>query len=539
MRIIFHILFFGLFTFSLNGQSQIIHEKGTVSYLSSRNVYVKFVSTKNINIGDTLFIVDDNKLIPALVVQNKSSTSSVCTPLIAEKMKVADEVISKSIIKKEKKEPKKRKVKEPVSVEEEINSDETTFTEGESETEEILFKQKIKGRISASSYSNLSKYKNTHRMRYALSFKANNIKNSKFSVENYITFRHAIGEWDRVKENLNNALKVYSLAVKYDFDQTTRLTLGRKINPKISSMGAIDGLQFEKGFGNFLLGAIVGSRPDHTDYSLNLNLFQMGVYASFISKNPKRYQQSTLGFIEQRNSGNVDRRFVYFQHSGDLMKNLNLFSSFEIDLYENINDEAKNSLSLTNMYVSLRYRLSKKIRFSASYDNRKNIIYYESYKSFIHQLIEDETRQGLRIGVNYRPFKYVTWGVNTSLRFQKNNTNTSRNLNSYISFSRIPIVKMRAALRVNFLQTGYIESNSIGIRLTKEVIKRRLNGDIYFRIMDYKYKSNNSKVHQNIAGISFSFKLMKKLTLYLYYEGTFDNRKQKYNRINLKIIKRF
>jgi hypothetical protein len=500
---------------------------------------VKFATTENINIGDTLFIDQNSELIPALIVQNKSSTSSVCTPIILEKLKVSDELIAKTTLIIEKKKAKSEKAEELLEDLEIISPGESIISSEENQLEEEIFKQKIKGRISVASYNNLSDYRKTHRMQYAFSFRGNNLKNSKFSTENYITFRHTIGEWDVVKENLSLALKIYALSVKYDFDKTSSLTFGRKINPKISSMGAIDGFQYEKGLGRFLLGAIVGSRPDHTDYSLNFSLFQMGAYASYISNNPNKYLQSTIGFIEQRYQSKVDRRFVYFQSSGDLLKNLNLFSSFEIDLYESINGEAKNTMNLTNLYLSLRYRLSKKWRFSVSYDSRKNIIYYESYKNFIDNLIEDETRQGLRLGMNYRIFKYVTWGVNSSLRFQKNNKNSSKNLNSYISISRIPVIKMSANIRANFLQTSYLESRIFGIRLSKEIIKKRLNGEIYFRMVDYKYKTNLNTTHQNIAGVNFSLKLMKKLTLYLYYEGTFDDKNQKYSRINVKVIQRF
>ena len=169
MKSIFHILLFMTFAFSLNGQTQIVLEKGTVTYLSSRNVYIKFATTKNINIGDTLFIKQNEDLIPALVVTNKSSTSSVCTPLISEKMKVSDEVFAKSILKKEKTKGKEIKEEELPMVENEIAMDETINSNEENIIEEEIFKQKIKGRISATSYSNFSDYKTTHRMRYAFS----------------------------------------------------------------------------------------------------------------------------------------------------------------------------------------------------------------------------------------------------------------------------------------------------------------------------------------------------------------------------------
>lgn len=524
---------------SLKGQDNIVFEKGTVTYVSSRNVYVKFASTENINIGDTLFLKQKSELIPALIVQNKSSTSSVCTPIISEKFKVADEIQARVILKEEKAKAKEEKEDESPDVGEKIIVEEGVTAELENTPEAVTFKQKIKGRISVASYSNLSEYQNTNRMQYAFAFRGNNWRNSKFSTETYLTFRHTLGEWDVVKENLNNALKVYALSVRYDFDRTANLTLGRKINPKIASIGAIDGLQFEKGFGQFILGAIAGSRPDFQDYSLNLDLLQAGAFAGFVSGNPNKYQQGTIGFMEQRNGSNVDRRFVYFQYSGDLLKNLNLFSSFELDLYQKINNEVKNTPDLTNLYLSLRYRLSKNWRFALAYDNRKNIIYYESYKSYIDQLIDDVTRQGLRLNINYRITKNISWGINSSLRFQKNDENTSRNLNSFLSISRIPFLKMNANIRANFLQTNYLDSRIFGVRLSKEIIRSRLNGELYYSSVDYTYKSSKFSTHQNIFGINFSLKLMKKLTFYLYWEGTFDDQDQQYQRINTRIIQRF
>ena len=108
-------------------------------------------------------------------------------------------------------------------------------------------------------------------------------------------------------------------------------------------MGAIDGLQFEKGFGNIRLGAIAGSRPNFQDYGFDFNLLQFGAYVSHVSNKPGNYATTTLGAVQQMNSGKTDRRFVYFQHSSQLAKNLNMFGSFEVDLYENINNEVSNT----------------------------------------------------------------------------------------------------------------------------------------------------------------------------------------------------
>lgn len=528
--------------FSLQGQTQTVLEKGTVTFISRLSVYVKFPSTEKIEIGDTLFIKKSNDLIPTLIISNKSSTSTVCRSISDEKLEKSDELFVKFILEKEEKKKKQSEEEQIIlpKLEEEMVSDQSTLPTVKQEEKESIYKQKIKGRLSAASYSSLSDYKNSHRMRYGFSFKGSNLKNSKFSADSHITFRHTIGEWDVVQENLGRALKVYSLSIKYEFDEFSSLTLGRKINPKISSMGAIDGFQYERRLGTSLfLGAIGGTRPSFTDYSLDFNLPQIGGYISVIPNKSKNYQQSTLGFIEQRNHAKTDRRLVYFQHTGELLKNLNLFSSFEIDLYENINNETNNTFRLTNLYVSLRHRISKKLKLSVSYDNRKNIIYYESYKNFIDRLIENETRQGLRLGFNYRPVKLISWGVNSSLRFQGRNENVSRNFNTYINITRIPIINVRAALRANFLETNYLKSQIFGVRIFKEIIKRKLNGEVYYRIINYNYKSNDRTVNQSIVGASFSLRIMKKLSLYLYYEGTFEDKSPRFTRFNTKLIQRF
>ena len=535
--------------------------------MSSQNVYVKFESTANIKIGDTLFTKIGNSLRPILLVHAKSSISCIGIPISSTKIGVSDKLVAKIVkevdimtprssevesLDRDLEKPllpestKKREMEQhPSSFRVEnpqINPTSLPAVDTKQEEKKLpkeIYKHRIKGRVSASSYSSISGLRSNHRMRYAFLLRGDHLGNTGLSVESYITFRHTLDEWEEVQNNINNALKVYSLALKYEFNRSTWLTFGRKINPKISSMGAIDGIQFEKQKGNLIFGVILGSRPDYLDYRLNLDLFQFGGYISLGSGKKAKYHQTTLGFIEQRNHSKIDRRFLYFQHSSSLVKNLNLFSSLEMSLYENINEQVSNSPSLTNLYLSLRYRFSRRLNISASYDTRKNIIYYESYKSFIDKLIEDETRQGVRFHVNYRPFKNVIWGVNTGWRFQKNNQNLSKNLNSYLTFSRIPKLNIRATLTVNFLQTNYLDSKVFGVRISKEILKGKLNGDLNFRMIEYQYNNYEEATRQNIAGINLSMKIIKKLTFYMYYEGTFDPQNTTNNRFNTKIIQRF
>ena len=516
------IVYFSAIALSAHGQDDPMSGSGKVSYITSQNVYVKFESTESIHIGDTLFSNKKNQIIPVFVVNNKSSISCVCTPILSGSFEISDNILIRSVA------FKNLPVNKPLTQQNDKASSNAmkprfrneSFVErpiialSEKEVEALpkpiekispkkpIFKQRITGRISATSYMNISDIRSNQRMRYTFSMQGDNLGNTRLSAETYISFRHTLDEWADVQNNLNDALKIYSLALKYDFDKTTSLMVGRKLNPMISSMGAMDGVQFEKGFGNFLFGALVGSRPDYLDYGFNSDLFQYGAYLSHRSNTKNNYLQSTLAFIEQRNNAKIDRRFIYFQHSSTLFKNVNLFGSAEMSLYENINEQAKNVFNLTNLYASIRYRATKKLNLSVSYDNRKNVQYYETYKNFIDKLIEEETRQGVRLNANYRLFKNITWGVNTGWRFQKSDMNLSKNLNSYLTFNRIPSLNIRTTINANFLQTNYLNSRILGIRVSKDIIPGKIDGDINFRMVDYQYLNYETVTHQNIIGVN-------------------------------------
>lgn len=536
MKYLIHFCLVFLLPVSMMGQSKFLLRKGKISFVSSKNVYVKFSSTEDISVGDTLFVIQNEDLVPAMKVDNKSSSSTVCSPLMQQKFEVGKEVIAQIPVKEKKKEEiVEQTPEEPTPIIDPTQTD----PEDNTLAEDVLFKEKVKGRFSVASYNSTSSYRTLNRMRYAFMYRGYNLNNSRLSVETYMTFRHTLGEWADVQENFFSAFKVYGLSFKYDFDKSTNLTFGRKINPRFSSIGAIDGLQFEKGLGDFRLGLIAGTRPNFRDYSFDFRLPQLGAYVSYISPNPTNFSQTTLGVVEQRNAGNTDRRFVYFQHSGQIGKNLNLFGSAELDLYENINNEVRNNIQLTNLYASLRYRIGRKVRLSFSYDNRKNIIYYESYKSFIDQYIDDEIRQGFRIGFSHRATKLISWGLNTNVRFQKSQENPSRHASAYVSISKVPFLNVRAMIRANYLQTDFLDSRIFGARFSRDIIPRKLSGELYYRWVDYLYKNSTRTIHQNIAGFGLSWRIQKKLSLNLFYEGVFSDPESTYHRFNMRLIKRF
>jgi hypothetical protein len=514
-------------------------EEGSVSYISSQNIYVKFKSTENIAVGDTLFIQKADKMVPALVVSSLSTISCVGVPVTTNPFNVADKIFTKQKVKPASEAPKAEVTPVPVVVTPVEAKKPMTYADSAALKKP---KQDISGRISLSSYSNFSNTPagNSQRMRYTFSINANNIGNTKLSGESYISFVHKDGEWSEIQQDIFNGLKIYSFALNYAFNEHYKIWLGRKINPRISNMGAIDGVQFEMKYGSFSAGILAGSRPDYQDYGFNFNLLQYGAYISH-DYTPKRgSMQSTLAFVEQMNNSVTDRRFAYFQHSNSLIKNLNFFGTVEVDLYkyDTTKNAPQSTFNLTNLYLSLRYRVMRQLSFSASYSARQNIVYYETYKNILDQILDPETLQGFSFQVTVNPVKYLSVGARAGYRYRKSDPKQSKNLYVYVTYSRIPVLNMSATASATLLETSYISGKIYSLVLSRDLVRGKLFAGLGYRYVDYHYFSTESSIPQNMAECSLNWIIYKKLSLSVNYEGTFE-KVNKFNRIYVNITQRF
>ena len=502
------------------GQVVSISQTGNVSFVTSSNVYVKFSSTKSIVVGDTL--LSDNS--PCLVVTNKSSSSVVCERVGDCGVKKGDSVVFKSF-----------EVPKNLTIEK-ANLD--TIAKKESVVKR--FTEKVDGRISVSSNSNISSIRdNSHRVMYRGALQAKNINGSKFSFETNFNYNQYFNQSDSGLTKKRDFLNVYNLALRYDVDSSLSVTVGRKINSRMSSIGSTDGLHVEKNFGNMYSGVIVGFRPDVYDYSFNSNLFQYGGYVGFLTRNKKYYSQTTLGFIEHYHTGKLDRRYGFFQHSGRLGRKLTLYSSVELDFYNKSDTITTSSPRLTNLYVSASYAINKKIRVNASYGARKRVIFHESYPSLIQEIIEnDETRQGIKVHLHVRPVRNISAGVSYSLRFQNNSLNKSNNINVYFNYNNLPKIGGRIRVNYNLNSSNYFGTNVISIRHSRYFFKQKLVTDFYYRYLNYNYLNNDLNRSQSYLGTDLSYRITRKLIISALGEVAVTDIENSF-RLNFKIIQRF
>lgn len=541
MKRLTHILFILILALAgttLYGQEPL---EGKVTYLTSQHVYVRFSSTAGLADGDTLLVSG----APALVILNHSSTSCVCEPLGG--INVSAGIAVTGLPSSAKEEPTGMYAGEDQGADAAVTAGRVGAGEGEGdenqsekEKSQRANQQEIHGRLAVASYTNFAnQYSDSRqRMRYTLSLAANHVGNSKLSLGTYVSFAHSSTNWEEIKNNIFNGLKIYNLSARYDFTEKTTLLAGRAINPKLSSVGAIDGLQFEQTMGHFTAGAFVGSRPDNTDYSIDPSLLQFGAYVGHEVKGANGRMQNTLAIIEQRNAGVTDRRFMYFQHTNNLIANLYFFGSVEADLYQLTDNKKVNVFRLYNTYLSARYRIFRPLSVSVSFSARNNLIYYESYKNFIERLLEDKTLQGWRARINYHPIGRLYLGVNGGYRYRQDDPNPTRNIHGYATYTVLPQIGGSLTGTVTWMQSAYLNGMIYGGGYDHELLSGKLSAGVNYHYVDQTYGSNEKSVNQHVAEASLFWAIWGKLSLSLNYEGTFE-KDINYHRLYLNLSQRF
>ena len=231
---------------------------------------------------------------------------------------------------------------------------------------------------------------------------------------------------------------------------------------------------------------------------------------------------NTFGYFEQTNDFKTDRRFIYLQHSNSIINNIRLFLSTEVDLYKKINGETKNEPSLTSLFVSANIRPSDYVSFYLSYDARKNVIYYETFKNFIDSLFENETRQGFRSRLTVKPIRNLFIGANFGYRFRPGDLKPSNNYGGYLTYSMIPIINSGMTFSFTQLYSSYVSGNIWGLRIYKD-LRWGFGLALGYRNTKYQFTQNIDGVTQESVSFNINTRLLKPVYINFTYEGVFQS----------------
>ncbi|MBZ0200591.1 MAG: hypothetical protein K8H86_12040, partial [Ignavibacteriaceae bacterium] len=217
---------------------------------------------------------------------------------------------------------------------------------------------------------------------------------------------------------------------------------------------------------------------------------------------------------------------------------INLFFTSEVDLYKRQKGVGKNDFSFTGIFLSARYSSDRVFSLSMSYDARKNVIYYETFKSFTDSLIENETRQGFRIRTNIRPIDNVMVGLSAGYRFSKSDVKPSKNFSGFLSYTRLPLIDISSTASYNKILSSYIDGDIYGINFTKYISAGGISVSLGYRKTVYHFSYTANKLEQNSINFDFSTRIIDNIFLNAGYEGTFE-KERTYGRILFDVSTRF
>jgi hypothetical protein len=189
-----------------------------------------------------------------------------------------------------------------------------------------------------------------------------------------------------------------------------------------------------------------------------------------------------------------------------------------------------NTPRLTNLYLSLNYRVIKQLTLSFSYSALQNIIYYETYKSYLDKLLDPSTLQGYMLQVVCRPANKLSIGVNTAYRYEKNDPKGTKNLYGYVTYSQIPGINCSATVSATLLETSYVGGKIYGIGLSRDLASGKLYLALNYRYVNYSYYGTEYSDVQNVGELNVTWRIFRKISVSVYYEGTFEKQNQ-YNRL--------
>lgn len=525
-QIVYFLLVFSMVMFAQN--NELVPYTGKVTYLSSVNVYVQVESSEGINAGDTLYLEKSGKRIPAVVIEYLSSKSLAGKKISTVPLEPGALLYGLrrpiTLI-----EVKKNKT-------DEFRKDSTAFQKEEFKKRNRE-KRGFSGRVTLNSYSDFSDYNSGNRYRTSLSLNSNNALGDKFAITTYFTFHYNDRETQSISTSLPKRLKFYDLSAIYTIDSVSQLFIGRYVNKKVVNGGATDGIQYQKTQSRLTYGFIAGSRPAFHDYSFDFKFFQVGAFLSTTDTLSGSSMESTVAFFHQTNKFKTDRDYLYLQNTNTLLPGTRIFASAEVDLYEKILSATSIKPVLTGLYIMSRTVIIQKLNLTFSYDARRNVIYYETYKSRIDSTLENELRQGLRASLNYGFGGGVNTGINWGYRFRKSDPRPSKNIGAFTSFSKLPYLDASLYASVSHFSGSYIEGLTGSGQLSKELFQI-LTVSAGYRYFNYNFPESSSSSTQHTLTGDLSLMLSSGFILSFSFEGVSENALST-NRIFLDCTYRF
>lgn len=510
--------------------------EGIITYFSSQNIYVEFPSTAGIKTGDTIFAVEKGVSVPAILVRFISTRSAAGEKIgsfsPARGMKVFAFPLTENLI-----------VYDTTRAKEPVEGKDSLKKTGFSPSDRLISGRTLKnnGRFSVQSSSDFNSgdisSRGWQRWRYTLSYNLYNLANSGIDFQTYSNYTYTSRSFFKHDKPFFENLKIYNFNLAYSPGGQYELRLGRFQSNELSGLGPVDGVIAAGIFSEFKAGVVAGSRPDFSDYGYNSSLMQFGFFVSRPDTIGIATTQQSAGVFQQMNKSEIDRRFFYYQNMINFTHRLNLFFSSEFDLYKKESGVESAGFTLTSLNTSIRYSPAHFFSAGISYDARRNVIYYETYKSFLDSIIINELRRGIRLNLVIRPVRGLTIGLNNSFRSQKSDAKPNLNFGVNINYFSIPYLEASPSVSYTRLTNSFSSGYSAGLNLVKNLFAL-IDISAGYKYYNYHFLKSNYRLEQHVYSADAYYSFSRKLSAGLNFERVSD-RAITQNRLFIDLTVRF
>lgn len=241
-------------------------------------------------------------------------------------------------------------------------------------------------------------------------------------------------------------------------------TVGRQYSPDLATLSIFDGAAATLRFSHWSIGALSGTQPDPVDYGYSQEIRDSGGFLQISSSQaPADRWYVTLGMIGSYVAGEINREFVTLQASYSHPR-FSTYVSQDVDLNRGWRREVEGSThTLTNTYVSSRWRATEGLSLHAGYDNRRNVRLYRDFESPETEF-DDAHRQGFWGGVAQRFARYYRVGLDA----KRATGGSSGNADAY-TLTLAAQWRVHASLRstyfTNQLADGWMHSGLLGAQV--------------------------------------------------------------------------
>ncbi len=496
----------------------------TVKYLSAENVYLSAGSAAGLAVGDTLAVLDKGKTIATILVNYVAEYSASCSVINASKnirvgMAVkrigkpqkADDVVAEAV------DSSGVESKEPTSPPQERARP----------TSAKRRSAKISGSVSMQYFAiddqterNLDFSQPTFR----INLRARRLWGGDYTFRLKTRSRYDVRareiREDVPKQEWRNRIYLFSFEFA-DRDARFNYALGRITTNRLSGIGYLDGLQLQYNLnGRFAVGVLGGNEPN---WRTSRPESQIQKVAGFLHYHAGPHFsptfESTVALAGAYASGDVSREHLYVRNYFRNRSGFSFFQSAEIDINRKWRKEkANNSVTLSNMYVSVNKRFTPDFSAGLIYDNRQNYWRYE-IRSLADSLFDDALRTGLRANITAGLPGNITLFANGGVR--KNNRDQQTTTSYALSLSRNQIP---GNLAVRLSASGFSNTATNGYHLNADVSKGFRQGHrLSIGYYQYAYQFDESGITSQTNSWIGQLFLLLPARLYLNGMAQYDS----------------